>query len=113
METHAHTDHKDFGIAKTSQVIWFIAHFISILLGLRFLFLALGANITGVVAMIYNTSTIFVYPFKDIFPSPQTGQFFFDTAALLGILMYYLLAFLLIRALLLFSKKTTPPIEAI
>lgn len=106
-------DSKDFGIAKSSQIIWFFAHFIAILLGLRFLFLALGANLTGIVAFIYTISSIFVLPFRGIFPSPRQGEFFFDTAAVLGIAMYYLLAFLLIQALLLFSKKTTPPIEAV
>lgn len=106
-------DRGDFSIAKSSQVIWYLAHFVAIMLGLRFVFLALGANLTGIVALIYNVSSVFVLPFRGIFPSPRAGEFFFDTAAVLGIVMYYLLAFLVIQGLLLFSKKTTPPIESV
>ena len=44
-------------------------------------------------------------PFRGIFASPTTGEFYFDTAALLGIVMYYLLVFLIVKALELFSKN--------
>lgn len=97
---------EDFAFAKVFQVLWFITHFIAIMLGLRFVFYLLGANPTGIVSLIYTISEIFVFPFRGIFPSARTGEFFFDSAALLGILMYYLLVFLLTRAVLLFSRNT-------
>lgn len=99
-------DQGEFTLAKLAQAIWFLAHFIAILLGLRFLFLLLGANMTGIVLSIYNISSVFVLPFRGIFPSPRTGEFYFDTAALLGILLYYLLAFILVKLLGIFSKNT-------
>jgi len=99
-------DTQEFTIAKLGQVIWFMAHFVAILLGLRFLFQILGANLTGIVLLIYNISGIFVLPFRGIFPAPRAGEFYFDTAALLGIALYYLLAFLIIRGLYRFSKNT-------
>lgn len=100
-------DKQEFTLAKMSQVIWYFGHFVAILLGLRFVFLALGANLTGIVLFIYNISSIFVLPFRNIFPSPRTGEFFFDTAALLGIAMYYLIIFLIVSGLRIFSKETS------
>lgn len=97
----------EFTLAKLNQVFWFIGHFIATLLVLRFVFLALGANLTGIVLFIYNLTNVFVLPFRGIFPSPRAGEFFFDTAALLGIAMYYLLILLLTKILQIFSRDTT------
>lgn len=91
--------------AKIIQVIWFFAHLIAAILALRFVFLALGANMVGLVSFIYSISTFFVLPFRGIFPSPRTGEFYFDSAALLGIILYYLAAFLLVKVIGLFSKS--------
>lgn len=99
-------EEKEFAIAKSTQVFWYIAHFITIILGLRFAFLLLGANMTGVVRMIYDLSEIFVIPFRGIFPTATIGESFFDSAALLAIVMYYLLAFLITKAFVLFSKNS-------
>lgn len=96
----------DFTVAKISQLFWFIGHFIAIILLLRFAFLLLAANLTGVVLLVYNLSEIFVIPFRGIFPAARAGQSYFDPAALLGIVMYYLLMFLITRALILFSHNT-------
>ncbi|MDQ3008791.1 MAG: hypothetical protein M3Q81_04315 [bacterium] len=98
-------DTQDYTLLKVNQVIWFFAHLIAGLLALRFVFLLLGANMTGIVLFIYNISSIFVLPFRGIFPAPTTGEFYMDTAALLGIALYYLLAFLLVRGLALFSRS--------
>ena len=99
-------DKQEFGIAKTAQIIWFITSVIAIILALRFIFLILGANLTGVVLFIYNISSVLVLPFVGIFPAARTGESYFDPAALLGIALYYLLGYLLIQAISLLSKRT-------
>jgi hypothetical protein len=99
-------DPNEFTIAKASDVLWYFGHLIAVILGLRFAFLALGANLRGIVLFIYTISNVFVLPFRGIFPSPREGEFFFDTAALLGIVMFYLIIFLITSAIALFSKKT-------
>ncbi len=103
-------DPQEFGLAKISQVLWFIGHLIALLLGLRFLFLALGANMRGIVLFVYQVSSVFVFPFRGIFPSPREGEFYFDTAAILGILMFYILIFVITSALGLFSKRNVPEV---
>lgn len=100
-------DPQEFTLAKLGQIVMYLAHFIAIILGLRFVFLLLGANLRGIVLFIYNISQVFIMPFRGIFPSPTTGESYFDSAALLGIFIYYLLAFLIMKGLALFSRDTT------
>jgi hypothetical protein len=104
VSTSNQVDGQVYALAKANQAIWLIAHVIAILLALRFVFLILGANMTGIVLFIYNLSGVFVLPFRGIFPSPRTGEFYLDTAALLGIALYYLLAFILVKVFALFSR---------
>jgi hypothetical protein len=107
LKTAETVDPQEFKLFKSAQVLWYLSHFIAIILILRFVFLLLGANLTGIVRMIYDFSSIFVIPFRGIFPSPTSGEFYFDTAALLGIAMYYLLVLIIVKALELFSKDTS------
>ena len=103
--TGTNADPHEFSLAKSSQVLWYLGHLIAIILALRFVFLALGANMTGIVLFIYNISSVFVLPFRGIFPSPRQGEFYFDTAALLAILIFYLLIWMVTSALRLFSNR--------
>ena len=80
------------------RVIWYIAGVIIVLLALRFLLFMLGANRdSGFVDFIYNISAVFAAPFSGIFPAPTYGQFFFDTASLVAMLVYALIAWGLAR----------------
>ncbi len=100
-------DPTEFTIAKLAQIIWFVGHFFATLLALRFVFLLLGARSTGIVLLIYNISGILVAPFKGIFQSAQSGISYFDSASLLGIVMYYLIIALITKIISLFSQTTT------
>lgn len=106
VSTSQTVDPEEFALAKISQVLWYVGHFFAILLALRFVFLMLGANITGIVAFIYNITNILVLPFRGIFPTLREGVSYFDTGALLAIVMYYLIILLLDRLIYLFSKHT-------
>ena len=97
---------EDFPLAKLEQILWFVAHFIAIVLGLRFLFLLLGARLVGIVLFIYNLSGIFVAPFRGIFPSPAAGGSYFDTASVVAVLIYYLIVFLIVKGIWLMSRNT-------
>jgi len=96
----------EFALAKISQVLWYVGHFFAVLLALRFVFLMLSANRTGIVLFIYNLTNVLTMPFRGIFPNVVEGGSYFDTAALLAIVMYYLIILLLDRLFYLFSKHT-------
>lgn len=80
------------------RIVWYIAGVIIVLLALRFLLFMLGANRdSGFVDFIYSISAVFAAPFSGIFPAPTYGQFFFDTASLVAMLVYALIAWGLAR----------------
>ncbi|NCU37646.1 YggT family protein [Candidatus Saccharibacteria bacterium] len=81
------------GRTVAEQIVWYIAGFIIVLLALRVLLLMLGANQGNwFVDFIYSVSAIFAAPFAGIFAAPTYGQFFFDTASVVAIAIYALLA---------------------
>lgn len=95
----------EFALAKFNQVIWYITHLIVILIVLRVLFYLLGANPQGIVSFIYSLTNLFVAPFRGIFPSPSEAGSFFDTAGVVAIAFYYLLAFIITSFLRILSKR--------
>lgn len=98
---------KEYTVFKTTQIVWFFFHIVGIILALRFLFLLLGANRTGIVFFLYTISQIFVAPFEGIFPEAASNQSYFDTATIVAILMWYLLAVLVTKTIRLFSDRRT------
>lgn len=90
-----------------SRVVWYIAGFIITLLAIRIVLFLLGANQgTGFVDFIYAVSGIFAAPFAGIFPAPEYGKFFFDTASVVAVVVYALVAWGIAKLFTL-NKTTT------
>lgn len=88
------------------RVIWYIAGFIITLLALRVILFMLGANRdSGFVDFIYAVSGIFSAPFSGIFPAPTYGQFFFDTASVVAMVVYALVAWGIAKLFTLTSAR--------
>lgn len=91
-QTVTHAEKADSRVVA-SRVIWYIAGFIIVLLLIRIVLLLLGANQgTGFVDFMYAISGVFAAPFSGIFGSPTYGKFFFDTASVVAIVVYALIA---------------------
>ncbi len=89
---------------RSRNVIYYLLGVIEVLLGLRFLFMLLGANPrSGFVSFVYMVSGIFISPFTGIFsPMTTTGlvsRSVFDPAAIVAMLIYALVAWGLVRLL--------------
>jgi hypothetical protein len=81
------------GSIVVKRVVWYIAGFIIVLLALRTLLFMLGASQgSPFVDFIYSFSGIFAAPFSGIFPTPVYGEFGLDSASLVGIAVYALVA---------------------
>lgn len=77
-----------------TRAIWYIFGFIAALLALRIVLLMLSANPeTPFVQLIYGMSGIFVVPFYGIFDAPDYRSFYIDTSSIVGVIVYWLLAF--------------------
>lgn len=70
---------------------------IEAVVGLRIIFELFGANpTTPFVAWLYEISRTLLYPFQNIFPSPVLrGGFVLDMSAVVALLAYALLAYLI------------------
>lgn len=77
-----------------SRVIWYIAGFIIVLLAIRVIMLMLGANRSApFVDFMYAVTNLFSAPFAGIFQAPSyNGTFFLDTASLVAMVVYALIA---------------------
>lgn len=75
----------------------FVFGIIEIFLGLRLIFLLLGANPnTPFINFIYEISTTLLTPFQGIFPSPVfSGGFVLDISTLVAMLIYALINYLI------------------
>ena len=93
------------------RAVWLFFGVLIALIGIRILFLALGANEGNVIVdTIYGITDPFVAPFRGIFSIDQvqpTGQSVFDVAALLAIIGWTLVALLITAILRIFDRRAT------
>lgn len=91
-ETVVNTTKAD-GRVVAQRVVWYIAGFIITLLAIRVVLFLLGANQgSGFVDFMYAVTRPFAAPFYGIFPQPSFGQFALDTASIVAMVVYALLA---------------------
>lgn len=75
------------------RVIWYIAGIILVLLAIRVVLYLLGASTaSGFVQFVYNVTWVFAAPFYGIFPQPEYGRFALDTASIVAMVVYALIA---------------------
>ena len=83
-------------LAPIRRAIWLLFGILIALLGIRILFLVLGANEGNVIVdAVYGITEPFVMPFRGIFSIEQvrpTGSSIFDVAALIAIVGWTLVA---------------------
>ena len=98
-------------VTRAKQVIYFIFGAINVLLMIRFVLLLLGANeVSPFVNLIYGLSRVFVLPFRGIFAEPNLGASVFEWSALVGIVVYSLLAYGLVRVVELIYAPVRPTV---
>jgi hypothetical protein len=99
------------GVTRAKQVIYFIFGAINVLLVMRFVLLLLGANeVSPFVNLIYSLSRAFVLPFRGIFAEPDLGASVIEWAALVGIVVYSLVAYGLARVVELIYAPVHPTV---
>ncbi len=85
---------------RASQIIWYIASVIEVLLITRFVLKLLAANPgAGFSKLIYSLSDPLIVPFTTVFPSSTVASNVFEWTTLLAIFTYWLVALALVRLL--------------
>ncbi len=83
---------------RTEQVIWLVLGIVEVLIGLRVFLLLIAANPqNGFAELVYGFSAFFVAPFAGLTGSPTARGSVLDLPALIAMVVYYLLAWGIIK----------------
>lgn len=90
-----------------AQIFYTILLIIETLISLRFVFKLVGANSANwIVKFVYELSSIFVQPFVGILDGDwRLGKFYIDVDALVALLIYMIVAFVVVEIIKVFSQK--------
>ncbi|MFZ0218559.1 MAG: YggT family protein [Candidatus Dormiibacterota bacterium] len=96
---------------RVIALIWFVAAVIDVLIAARFLGLLFGASpASPFVSLIYGVTAPLVAPFEGIFGTPAAGAHVFETADLVAIVVYLLIAVGLVALVRILSGRRRPDV---
>jgi len=94
---------------KGTQIVWYILGFIEILLLFRLILKFLGANPeAGFSSFIYGVTYILAAPFLTVFRITYIEGSIFEWTTLLAMLVYWIIAWGIIRLFLISKTVSTP-----
>lgn len=97
---------------RIAAIVWTIAGFVEILVGLRILFKLLAANAgNGFVNFMYNLSGVFVNPFQGIVADVKSGGSVLEINSLISMLIFALLAWGVLKLVWLVLMVTEPTVS--
>lgn len=89
--------------------IWYIVGIIDVLLLLGLVFKLFGAKAVGFANFLYSITNFFAAPFRGIFPNPKVEGAYFDTSALVAIVVYVLVGWIISRLIDLSTRPANSP----
>ncbi len=96
-------------IYRGTQIVWYVLGLIEILLAFRIILKLLGANPdAGFTSFIYGSTYIFSAPFLNVFRVTQLEGNIFEWTTLLGMFVYWVIAFGIIKLFLMGKTVSTP-----
>ena len=94
---------------RGTQVVWYILGIIEVVLAFRFLLKLFGANpAAGFSSFIYGFSSPFAGPFLSVFRITKVQGSVFEWTTLLAMLVYWLIAWGIIRLFVMSRTVSTP-----
>lgn len=94
---------------RGTQIVWYILGILEVLLAFRFVLKLLAANPSaGFSNFIYKVTHIFAAPFLSVFRVSQVEGNIFEWTTLLSMLVYWLIAFGIIKLFLMSKTVSTP-----
>ena len=98
---------------RGTQVIWYVLGLIEALLAFRFVLKLLGANPNaGFTDIIYTLTYPLAAPFLNVFRISQVSGSVFEWTTLLAMVVYWLVALGILKALVMSKAVTTPEAAA-
>jgi hypothetical protein len=94
---------------RGTQIVWYLLGLLEILLAFRFILKLLGANAeAGFTSFVYGATYICTAPFLSVFRMTKVSGSIFEWTTLLAILVYWLVAFGIIKLFLMGKTVSTP-----
>lgn len=94
---------------RGTQLVWYLLYYVEIILILRFALKLLAANPqAGFTGFIYGLTNFLVAPFLSVFRITQVSGSIFEWTTLLAMLIYWLIAWGIVRLLLIGKTVSTP-----
>lgn len=98
---------------KGTQIVWYVLSLLEILLAFRFVLKLMGANpVAGFTSFVYGITRPFTAPFLAVFPKTTLEGSVFEWTTLLAMLVYWIIAFAIVRLLLISKTVSTPEAAA-
>lgn len=96
-------------IYRGTQIVWYLLGLLEVSLAFRFVLKLLGANAeAGFTSFIYGATHIFTAPFLSVFRMSKVSGSIFEWTTLLAMLVYWLIAFGIIKLFLIGKSVSTP-----
>ena len=96
-------------IYRGTQIVWYVLGIVEVLLAFRFVLKLMGANPTaGFSSFVYGITYVFATPFLSVFRITQVAGSILEWTTLLAMLVYWIIAFALIKLLLIGKTVSTP-----
>lgn len=96
-------------IYRGTQIVWYILGIVEVLLAFRFVLKLMGANsAAGFSSLVYGVTYIFATPFLSVFRISQVAGSILEWTTLLAMFVYWVIAFGIIKLLLIGKTVSTP-----
>jgi hypothetical protein len=98
---------------KGTQIVWYMLSILEILLVFRFVLKFMGANAAaGFTSFIYAITWPFTAPFNAVFSRTVVEGSIFEWTTLLAMLVYWIVAYAIVRLFLMSKTVSTPEAAA-
>jgi len=96
-------------IYRGTQIVWYLLYFVEVMLALRFALKLFAANpAAGFSSFVYALTSVIVAPFLQVFGSARALGSVFEWTTLLAMLVYWIIAFAIVKLLLIGKTVSTP-----
>jgi len=99
---------------KATQLIWLLLGILEAMIALRIMLKLIGANPeSGIVALIYGFTAIFLFPFIGLIDSPSAGNMVLELSSMFAMLIYALVAWVVARIVWLIFYRPRGPVVSV
>jgi len=109
--TTGQSEQRNF-VSRLTQLVWLLFGILEALIGLRVFLKLIAANAgNAFAALVYNASSLFVWPFSGLTRTPAAEGMVLDIPSIIAMLVYALVAWVIVRLLwIVLDRPDTPAV---